>query len=156
LKKPEELEPGNVQRTTASVTYNQTRSDGFWASSLIWGWNRKILFNTDVHSFLFETLLQFQHKNYLTGRIEFVDKDELFIDHHEGNNFAGPHAGEVFNIKSFTAGYARDFEIIPRFQTGIGANVTFYSTPSELNPFYGENPKGFFFYLRIRGGQHAH
>ena len=148
LKKPEELEPGDVHRTTASATYDRPLENGFWASSFIWGWNHKVQDDLNVYSYVYETLFQFQRKNYVTGRIEFVDKEELF---HEDS----PLAGEVFQINSFTFGYARDFDLIPQLQTGIGANVTFYSTPSELNPYYGNHPKTFLFYFRIRKGTHG-
>jgi hypothetical protein len=153
LKHPEELESGDIQRTTASVTYNQTRPDGFWATSFIWGWNHKIEPDLNVYSFLIETLWQFRRKNYVTGRVEFVDKDELFANHNEHPQVEEP-VGKVFNIHAFTIGYARDFDLIPRFSTGIGANVTVYATPSELDPFYGKNPNGFLLYFRIRLGQH--
>ena len=112
-------------------------------------WNHKVADDLNVYSYLYETLLQFQNKNYFTGRVEFVDKEELF---HENPALAG----QVFQIRSFTFGYARDFDLIPQFQTGVGANVTFYSTPEQLNPYYGKNPKGFLFYLRIRKGSHGH
>jgi len=150
LKKPEELEPGDVQRTTASVTYDRPVAAGFWASSFIWGWNDKIADHLNVYSYLFETLYQFKHKNYATARLEVVDKEELFAGQQN------PLAGQVFQIKALTLGYAHDFTWIPRFQTGIGANVTFYSTASELDPYYGTSPKGVFFYLRIRTGSHGH
>ena len=154
LKNPEELEPGDIHRTTASVTHFKPLSQGFWTSTFAWGWNHKLLEDRDLHSYLFETLYQFRDVNYLTGRMEIVDKDELFghgDDHEEDEN---PLAGETFNVKAFTFGYARDFNLFPKLQTGIGANLTFYAVPSELEPFYGDSPKGFFVYFRIRGGNH--
>jgi hypothetical protein len=147
LKDPEELEPGDIHRTTGSVTHYGPLPDGFWSSSIIWGWNHKVLQDRDLHSFVFETVWKFGDMNYATGRLEIVDKDELF-----GH---GDIEAEVFNIKAFTLGYARDFHLIPGVQTGVGGNITFYSSPSELDPFYGDNPKGLFLYFRIRGGNHG-
>lgn len=155
LKEPEELEPGDIHRTTASVTHHRLLSDGFWASSFVWGWNHKIEDDLNVHSWLLETLWNFRDVNYATARVEIVDKEELFGHGDDHDHEFEDVAGEVFNIKAFTFGYARDFNLIPQLQTGIGANVSFYSIPSELNPFYGENPKGFFVYFRIRGGSHG-
>lgn len=152
LKKPEELEPGDIERTTASITYNRSMATGFWASSFIWGRNHKILQDLDVDSFLFETLWQFEHQNNLTGRIESVDKDELFGHHQSLTQQSEDDAAEVFRIKAFTFGYARDFQFVPSMQLGLGANMTLYSFPSELKPFYGNSPKTFLFYLRIRPG----
>src|SRR5262249_61350140 len=37
LKNPEPLKPGDVRRTTASISYNRKFDRGNWASSLIWG-----------------------------------------------------------------------------------------------------------------------
>jgi len=155
LKNPEAAEPGDVQRTTASVSFNQPRPDGVWASSFIWGWNHKTAEDLNLYSYLFETLWQFRHQNYLTARLEIVDKDELFADDPEVQEQLEQAGGGVFNIKALTLGYARDFKLIPRFETGIGANVSFYSVPSALNPFYGDSPKGVFIYFRIRSGSHG-
>jgi len=41
LRNPEALEPGDVRRTTASVSYNRKFERGNWASSLIWGRNHE-------------------------------------------------------------------------------------------------------------------
>jgi hypothetical protein len=41
LHQPEASEPGDIVRSTASVTYNRPLSTGNWASSLIWGRNHK-------------------------------------------------------------------------------------------------------------------
>jgi hypothetical protein len=155
LKEPEELEPGDIHRTTASVTHHRVMADGFLASSFVWGWNHKILNDLNVHSYLFETLWQFRDVNYATARFEIVDKEELF-GHADDDHELDDLAGQVFNIKAFTVGYARDFELFPKLQTGIGANVTFYATPAALEPFYGESPKGVFVYFRIRSGNHDH
>jgi hypothetical protein len=150
LNEPEELEEGDIQRTTLAVTNFRPLQHGSLASSFVWGWNHKIQEDLNVYSYLFETLWQFRNVNYATARFEVVDKEELFVN--------DPHsdlAHEVFTIKAFTFGYARDFNLIPGFQTGIGANVTFHSIPDELNPVYDSSPKGFLFYLRIRSG-HLH
>ncbi len=41
LRDPEPFEPGDVRRTTASVTYNKPLAQGSWATSLIWGRNHE-------------------------------------------------------------------------------------------------------------------
>src|SRR6185369_8981056 len=41
LRNPEALEPGDVRRTTASISYNKPFERGNWASSLIWGRNHE-------------------------------------------------------------------------------------------------------------------
>ena len=41
LRNPEALEPGDVRRTTASISYNRPLKRGNWATSLIWGRNHE-------------------------------------------------------------------------------------------------------------------
>lgn len=41
LRNPEPLEPGDVRRTTASISYNRPLERGNWATSLIWGRNHE-------------------------------------------------------------------------------------------------------------------
>jgi hypothetical protein len=153
LKNPEAHEPEDIHRTTASITNYTPLSAGYWATSLIWGHNRKVDLDRNLNSYGLETLYQFKKKNYLSGRLEVVDKDELF-----------PHSDEmerpeitdsIFRITTLTLGYARDFDLIPGFRTGIGANISLYSFPSSLEPFYGDNPKTFLFYFRIGSAHHG-
>ena len=99
LKKPEELELGDIQRTTASITYNLPMPDGFWASSIIYGRNHKELEDLSVDSFLFETLWQFQRANNVTGRFEVIDKEELFANDPVLQEQLELTAGESFGLK---------------------------------------------------------
>lgn len=149
LKKPEELEAGDIIRSTASVTYNKPLASGFWASSLIWGRNHKTETQQNINSYLAESLLQFSGKNYLTARVELVDKDELFAggaDRPTSDLFAG----SVFRIAAYTFGYTRDVKLIDGLKTGLGGNFTTYTFPGELKPFYGEHPASFVIYFRMR------
>jgi hypothetical protein len=154
LKDPEIHEPGDIHRTTASVTNYTPISEGFWATSVIWGQNKKIELDRYLNSYSFETLYQFKRDNSLTGRIEIVDKDELF-PHDDDEHEASELEEEIFRVKSFTFGYARDFNLIPGLRTGIGANMTLYSFPSALESFYGDSPKSFLFYFRIGSAHHS-
>src|SRR5438270_9527664 len=61
---PEQLEPGNINRQTASVTYNRPFARGNWASTLIWGQNDKRVVKTTQESFLLESVLNFMEPNY--------------------------------------------------------------------------------------------
>ncbi|PWT94213.1 MAG: hypothetical protein C5B54_00350 [Acidobacteria bacterium] len=145
LKKPEELEADNIMRTTASLSYNRPMTDGNWATSFIWGRNHKSVEKRNLNAYTLESVYQFRTKNYLSGRFEYVDKDELFSDEPEN-----PLSNSVFKIGSYTFGYTRDFDLIPNLLTGIGANVTLYTFPEELIPYYGNHPAAFFMFLRIR------
>ena len=56
-------------------------------------------------------------------------------------------------MQGYTVGCGRDFHLIDRADTGIGAQVTFYEKPAFLTPEYGAHPAGvvLFFRVRLRG-----
>ena len=147
LHHPEALEPGDIQRTTASVSYAREFTERSMDLSLIWGTNHKKDTGTNTYSLTAETLFRFMHANYLSGRFEITDKDELFG--------TGEETAEVFSIKAFTIGYSRDLAMIQALQIGAGVSATFYAFPAELKPTYGNSPKTFLFFLRVRLG-HSH
>jgi hypothetical protein len=144
LKHPEAAEPGNIQRSTASVAYSKPMTGGQWDTSVIFGHNKK----TEGHStnsWLAESVLQFLDRNYVTGRAEIVDKDELFAE----QDVPAAIANSVFRIKALTVGYSRDVITIRGLATALGANVTGYSIPSAINPYYG-SPHSFYVFARVR------
>jgi len=157
LTHPEALEPGDIVRATASVTYNKPLAAGNWATSLIWGRNHKTAEQRNLNSYLAESVLRFRHKNYVTGRVELVDKDELFNDRPEIRQHLDATAGSVFRITAYTAGYTRDIGLVSWLETGLGANFTFYAVPSAIQPYYGSHPVGFVMFLRARlkGSEHT-
>jgi hypothetical protein len=133
LTRPERQEEGDVVRTTASVQYTR----GGWSSSLIWGRSHEELKQRDLDSYLAETVLPVRKRNFLTGRIEVVQKDELSVP-------------GIYRVQAYTAGYTRDFDIFRDIETGIGANATAYVIPSGLQPAYGSHPWGVNVYARFR------
>jgi hypothetical protein len=131
LAHPERNEPGNVTRVTASAAYTR----GGWSSSFIWG--RNIKHEDSTNSWLAETVFPFRRRNYLTGRVEVVDKDELTVP-------------GVHRIQAYTGGYTRDVGTFKHVQPGLGANVTAYAIPDVLHAVYGDHPIGVNVYLRLR------
>ncbi len=150
LTRPEASETTDIVRSTASVSYNRPLARGEWASSVIWGRNHKTDSQRNINSYGVESLLQFQDKNFLTGRVELVDKDELFDDQPALKAQLAETVGTSFRIAAYTLGYTRDFKLVPRFETGLGANFTLYTIPSAIKPFYGDHPAAFCLFLRIR------
>lgn len=138
LTKPEALEPGDQVRTTASVTWNRPYANGDWATSVIWGRVHKTGDGDNLNGYGLESVARFAQKNYITGRIELVDKDELLA------------SGRQFRIGAYTAGYTRDFYLVPKIATGLGANFTTYSMPAPLHPYYGEHPFAVLVFLRFK------
>lgn len=151
LEHPEALEPGSQWRQTASVEYNRQITAGNWATSLIWGRVHKIATDTNLNSYLLESTLNFQQRNYVFSRMELVDKDELFPQ-------APIHP--AYRISAYTFGGVRDLVQERTWQLGLGADVTVYSKPATLDSSFGSYPVSFQIFLRLRPGQatmhHSH
>jgi hypothetical protein len=143
LEHPEALEPGSQWRQTASVEYNRPLEAGNWATSLIWGRVHKIATETNLNSYLLESTLNFQRRNYAFSRLELVDKDELFPQ-------APVHP--AYRIGAYTFGGVRDLIQDRAWKLGLGADVTIYSKPSALDVSYGNHPVSFQIFLRMRPG----
>ncbi len=143
LEHPEALEPGSERRQSASLEYVHPFEHGSWAASAIWGRKHKTLDNRNLNSYLAESTVNFQERNYVFSRMELVDKDELFPDDPLRPNF---------RVGAYTLGGARDLVQARLRRLALGADVTFYSKPSGLDTTYGENPVSFQVFLRIRPG----
>jgi hypothetical protein len=143
LTRPEALEPGDQVRTEASVTYVRPYGQGDWATSAIWGRVHKTDNRANLNGYDLESVARFSGVNYVTGRFELVDKDELFA---AGN----PLYGESFRVGAYTAGYTRDFDWVRKIATGLGANFTAYSMPGPVHQYYGQHPVAVLIFLRFR------
>ncbi|HWZ82596.1 MAG TPA: hypothetical protein VNW47_08230 [Terriglobales bacterium] len=147
LEHPEALEPGSERRQSASVEYVRPFTNGSWATTAIWGRKHKELNNHNLNSYLLESTVNFQSRNYAFSRLELVDKDELFPDDPAQPNF---------RIAAYTLGGARDLIRDRLWQLALGADVTFYSKPDALNASYGDHPVSFQVFLRIRPASGHH
>jgi hypothetical protein len=158
LTSPEQLHAAeDVQRMTASVSYNRPMGRGGWASTLLWGRNRVLQSGEVFNGYLAETTLQFAEHNRVWGRIENVDRTtELLL----GKQPEPPRFEENFlaRIQAYTIGYDHDFPLIPGLSTALGGQVTFYGKPDFLTPLYGQHPVGAILFIRVRptGSAHSH
>lgn len=150
LTKPEALEPGDQIRATASVEYSRPMPGGSWSSSLIWGRVHYTANQRNLNSYLAESVLPIAQKNFITGRIELADKDELFDDDPALETAIDARDGSTFRIGEYTIGYTRDIGVFAGIETGIGANIETYSLPSAIKPYYGEHPLGGNIFIRLR------
>src|SRR5579863_3264897 len=150
LTHPEALQPGDQVRSTASIEYTQPMAGGSWASSLIWGRNHDTATGRDLNSYLLESVLPIRRKNFVTGRVELVDKDELFEGQPELEQNLDVLYGSTFRIGAYTIGYTRDIDLFRHVETGVGANFTAYSLPDAIKPYYGERPVGGNIFIRFR------
>lgn len=154
LRNPEALEPGDVRRTTASISYNRPFARGSWASSLIWGRNHENhggeIFN--LNGYVAESTVNFRDKNYLYTRLELVDKNALLRDEDRALLGITDHHPS-FRIGAYTFGGARDIWTTTKVSMAIGSDLTFYSKAERLDPIYGSNPVSWKAYLRFRPGK---
>jgi hypothetical protein len=148
---PERQSPGDVIRSTASLAYNRPAAFGnSWSTSLIWGRNHDTYTQHNLNSYLLESVYPFRRRNFLTGRLEYVDKDELFADTPALAAQLDSTAGSTFRIGAYTAGYTRDIGILKMIETGIGSNASIYTLPAAIKPYYGDRPWGVNVFLRLR------
>ena len=150
LSHPEALEPGDQVRATASVEYSKPMVGGSWSSSFIWGRDHSTFTKRNLNSYTAESVLPVRRKNFVTGRAELVDKDELFEGVPEVQESLNVYYGSTFRIGAYTIGYTRDIGTFRNVETGIGANVETYSLPSAIKPYYGQHPVGGNIYFRFR------
>ncbi len=150
IAKPEDQAPGDVVRSTASIHYTRPMQGSSWSTSLIWGRNHQTLNHRNLNSYLLESVAPYRRKNFFTGRIELVDKDELFSDQPALEAQLARTAGSTFRVGAYTAGYTRDIGVFHDIETGIGANFTTYTIPSAIQAYYGSHPVSVNIYARLR------
>ncbi len=148
LHHPEAISPGDEERTTASVEY----ASGSRAASLIWGRDYKTAGHYSVNAITAEGVLPIARKNYLTGRYEWSQRDELFAQPLTHRPQLEPMLPRWFDISAYTGGYTRDIGRWHNTNFGIGANATAYGMENSfaLLSTYGNHPWGVSAYLRIR------
>jgi len=151
-------------------------SAGHWATSLIWGRNVDLAYTQQpgfpviphgpvrpLHvvsvptrvprqiysSYLIESTLKFG-RNWWWGRAESADRDSTFL-YTESPFVLLVDEQRLARVQAFTAGYERELPVrLPHLNTGLGGQVTFYRTPSFLDPIYGAHPVGAQMFVRVR------
>lgn len=143
LDDPEILEPGDLDRTTASVQYSKTFNQGWWANTLAYGHNFES--GTDENGVILESTLNFKNRNYVFGNIENVQKRGLREE-------AFP--GRTFNITKLTLGVARDLTWFNGVPVTLGAMIAAHIRPAHLASAYGEIPISFHVFLHTNAPRH--
>jgi hypothetical protein len=150
LTRPEALEAGDQTRMTASLEYSVPMPGGSWSSSFIWGRDHSTQTQHNTNSYLVESVIPIHTRNFITGRAELVDKDELFRGEPELEAQLDARYGSTFRVGAYTIGYTREVGNFRHLQTGVGANIELYSLPSAIKPYYGDRPVGGNIFIRFR------
>ncbi len=141
LKSPEQLEPGvDVDRTTASVTYNRPLSQGGWQSTLAIGRNHQRP-GGHTNAYLLESAFPISKAFTVFARAERVGKNELFEE-------GAPLGGRVFTVKKLSIGGVHDFAETSFGAFGLGATYSLHWIPRELKTFYGDQADAWLIFLR--------
>ena len=150
LVSPEALFPTeNQERMTASVMYNRPFAHGNWASTTLWGRTRSLSDNSKENSYLLESTVRFATKNYGWARLENAGRSNELLNG-EKPLPAAFQEEPIGHVQAYTFGYDRDIDLVPRWRTAIGAQVTTYGVPGVLQPVYGSNPVGVAVFVRFR------
>ena len=146
LVAPEQLEPAvNTGRFTASASFNHRFSgEGDYFSQTTFAYGRNMnTGNRNSDAFLLESAVRIERQHTVFGRVERVDKDELFA--------AGdPLLGQSFTVNKVGLGYIYDFAQWKRSQWGVGALGSVHLLPAGLKPAYGGTPGSFMLFARVK------
>ena len=146
----EELVPGDLRRTTASLHYGD-EGDRPLAVSLAWGRNDEDHGTSDA--FLAEGAWQATRHDHVFARAERVEKDrELLAEKHLHTDDVA-EAEELVPVGALTVGYVRSLRLVGSLDLGLGADVTLYNVPSSLHEAYGAHPVSTHVFARLRWGR---
>ncbi len=153
LTQPEELEPGDLQRTTASVSWFARDEQDFTAVAVGYGINASD--GSRRHAAFAEAT---RHTGALSvfGRAEAVQVETSVL-----LNDAIPVTPDAADGKdtvgAFTIGAMRDLGRWFGVEGGVGGAVTFYAVPQPLTATHGAHPVSFQLHFRLRpaGGNAA-
>jgi len=145
LNEPEQLEPGDQQRTSASASWTRRNDRGFLAVTAAVGRVRRTF--TRSHSLLIEGTRQVNGSS-LFARIERheVESEVLLFP----QSVHVPHPGEVIEpLGAYTGGAVRRLSDLGAWTLGVGGDVTLYRVPRLLAITHGRHPASVHLFLRL-------
>jgi hypothetical protein len=146
LHNPEVITPYDADKLTASLAYtNLARRLTAWTCAF--GQNREI--HGNFEAYLLEATIKTSSRSLIYTRGESVDKDILDAGFHPRGVF---HRHRHSQVAALTVGYLFDFLRTPGGNFGIGADVTGYLVPPNLQDSYG-SPSSYhvFVHYSLRG-----
>jgi hypothetical protein len=145
LVHPEELEPGNVQRTTASTSWTRVGPDSMSAMTIGYGRNDE----AGQQAMLAEFTRQ-RGSSMFSSRFEFVQiAHELLVDDTTASS-TSVHANDLDPVAALTVGGLRRLGRWHGLETGVGVNVTGYAVPRDLRASHGAHPFSFQLFVQVR------
>ena len=147
LHQPEQLEPGNQKRQSASIHYLKDRGgDRFTAVTLA---GAQVMRELSTVRALLGEITHYIGGTAIYGRYDGVglETEHLLFP----TTIHRPHPGELIDpLLAYTAGIAREIATPRRFSVAIGAQATTYTVPERLVPTHGRHPVSAQVYVRVR------
>jgi hypothetical protein len=151
LKLPEAITPYDADKLTGSIAYtNPNRRMTAWMFAF--GQNREI--HGNFEAYLFEATIKTSRRGLIYTRAESADKDILDAGFHPRGVF---HRHRHSQVGALTGGYLFNFLETKMGNFGVGADVTGYSVPLNLEEAYG-SPSSYhmFVHYSLRGQSAGH
>ena len=150
LREPEELEPGDVERTTASASWYRTDAAGFQALTFGYGVNAA---HGEYRHGVFGEFTVERKANSVFGRADFQQVETDILLTGEIPDPSQPGVGPR-TVTAITVGAARRLVTWKGFDGAVGAEFTLYGVPEPLRPTHGDHPVSgqVFFRLRLPTG----
>lgn len=146
LRHPEELRPGNTQRTTTSASWFKREGTDFTAVTVAYGVN--VTDDASRHA-VFGEATRHVGLNSVFGRVEILQVETNVL-----LTFAIPSshdaAAQTEAVGVLTIGGVRDVVRWHGFEAGVGAGMTVYAVPDPLKVTHGEHPVSFQVFFRLR------
>ena len=149
LKNPERLEFASMRRTTASASWFKPGANGLTAATFAFGQNAKEFHGT-FHAALAEATRR-QGRFSFYGRLEGVQVETELLQS-QGRFHSHTRVAKDL-VTAGTLGGVVDlpqWEMLRRFEAGVGAEVTSYVVPDALRATHGDRPLSFRVFLRMR------
>ena len=148
LTLPEAITPYDADRLTGSIGYTREpegsaprRLGTLTAWMFAFGQNREI--HGNFEAYLFEATIKASARGLVYTRAESADKDILDAGFHPRGVF---HRHRHSQVGALTAGYLFNFLDTKAGLFGVGADVTGYSVPENLQDSYG-SPSSYHVFL---------
>jgi hypothetical protein len=150
LNEPEPYELLDVVRLTASIAYKGAWRNRPLAAMVAWGQNREG--GSELDAYLLEGTWAARTADVLYFRGELATK--VIIGRGALHPLGFRHAHQFSRVGALTGGYIREL-VVNRFgRFGVGADITGYTVPTNLEPSYG-SPVSFHAFLRWRAPQNG-
>jgi hypothetical protein len=156
LHEPEWFEPYDVNRFTASISYDSVVGNRPLHVTAAWGGNREFNgFNGNADGYLLEWDTGITRRSTLYGRTEVADKELLGLGYHP-RGFSHRHV--LYKVFALTVGDVFDVSRTRFGRVGVGADVTVYHMPDDILQYWGGS-HSYHVFLRWRpnvAAQHIH